>query len=329
MNQNNMSWTEKYRPNTLEDVIGNVNIINTLKNYIGDVNFPHMCLCGTAGIGKTTTALAFVNSYLNYSIKNEVPDITNENLNTEKRRRYVEHNASDTRGIDFIRNEIKDYAIKSHLLRFIILDEADELTNQAQDSLKRIMEKYKNVKFILTCNKKENIIAPILSRCSVFEFKKPTDEELIERLKLILKNENLNVEDEKLKYLLEYSKRDIRQSINSLYNITHGLEINAENKNLDNDVKSMINFAIKNNLQEYILKMEDLLSNYTFIEIINKIRDITISHQKLPELLKYHIIKNICEIEYRFKLGVSEITLLAYLFVQINEEIKLINNNIS
>ena len=134
--KDNIPWTEKYRPKTFDGVVGNVNTVSALRGFVESKNFNHILLSGIPGIGKTTLGLVIVNELF--------ADLSIE----DRKKRYIEHNASDSRGIDFVRDEIKDYCQHSAKLRIIILDEADELTKPAQDALKRTLEKYPNCKIL-------------------------------------------------------------------------------------------------------------------------------------------------------------------------------------
>src|ERR687884_236573 len=163
----NLMWVEKYRPIKLEQVINQKEIVNGLKNLIKNpYEIPHLLFAGPAGVGKTTTALC----------------IARELLGEDWRRDTLELNASDERGIKMVRERVKEFAavmkltVDSNkdydkLFRIIILDEADEMTSEAQTALRRIIEdSSRTTRFIIICNYLSQIIEPIQSRCVVFRF---------------------------------------------------------------------------------------------------------------------------------------------------------------
>src|SRR6056297_3607225 len=157
-------WIEKYRPQTLEDVHGQEAIVERIQSYIDQDDVPHLLFSGRAGIGKTTAATA----------------IAREVYGDDWRGNFLELNASDQRGIDVVRDRIKNFARSSfggHNYRIIFLDEADSLTSDAQSALRRTMEQFSNnTRFILSCNYSSKIIDPIQSRCAVFRFAQLNDD---------------------------------------------------------------------------------------------------------------------------------------------------------
>ncbi|MCX6776876.1 MAG: replication factor C small subunit [Candidatus Micrarchaeota archaeon] len=200
-----LPWTEKYRPKTLDDVIGQAEIAERMKAYVKSRNIPHMLLAGPAGVGKTTTALALAH------------DLFKENT----RQSFLELNASDERGIDVVRGRIKDFARTLPLtdvpFKIILLDEADALTPDAQHALRRTMEMFAGAtRFILSCNYSSKLIEPIQSRCSVFRFKPLSEHDMKEMVKRIAKAEKIEVHDEAVKALIYISEGDMRKIINAL-----------------------------------------------------------------------------------------------------------------
>ena len=150
MGENNTIWIEKYRPATLNDVVGQREIVERLKNYVGAQSLPHLLFTGTAGIGKTTSAVALAREF----------------FGDDWQVNFRELNASDERGIDVVRNQIKQFARTAPMgkatFKILFLDEADALTNDAQSALRRTMENYaQTCRFILSCNYSSKIIDPI------------------------------------------------------------------------------------------------------------------------------------------------------------------------
>ncbi len=197
-------WIEKYRPQTLEDILGQEAITERLQSYVDRDDLQHMLFSGRAGIGKTTAAMA----------------IANELYGDEWRDHFLELNASDERGIDVVRDRIKSFARTSFggvQYRIIFLDEADALTSDAQSALRRTMEQFSNnVRFILSCNYSSQIIDPIQSRCAVFRFSPLPDDAVAEQVRKIADNEGIEVSDDGVDALVYAAGGDMRKAINGL-----------------------------------------------------------------------------------------------------------------
>ncbi len=198
-------WTEKYRPLTLDEVVGQESIVRSLKSFVKNKSLQHLLFLGPAGTGKTTCALA----------------VARELFGENWRQSVLGLNASDERGIDVIRNKVKDFARTKSFgdvpFKIIYLDESDALTQEAQQALRRTMEDYTGTcRFVLSANYGSKIISPIQSRCALFRFAPLTDKDLSERLKMISKKENLHLEEKGEKAILEISRGDLRTAINIL-----------------------------------------------------------------------------------------------------------------
>lgn len=210
----NIELSEKYRPKTLDDVKGQDDIVDAIKSkdYLKNYMF-----IGPAGCGKTTIAQILADRY-------DVP--------------LVEKNASDERGIDFVRNDIKRY-VKTRGKRILLLDEADALTPEAQNALRRLMESPNSESyFILTGNDGWRLIEPIKSRCSVFEFKRIKDEVILRRILEICKAEGFTIDSEAKEGLIQILKQangDMRKAINTLEKV-----VNKEGKITAKTVMSFV-----------------------------------------------------------------------------------------
>lgn len=215
-------WTEKYRPSKFEEVVGQQEIIKRVKSLVQALNIPHLLFAGPAGTGKSTLALIIV--------KELFGDAWKEN--------YLELNASDERGIDVIRQKVKDFARTKALenipFKVIFLDEADALTKEAQQALRRTMENFTSTcRFILSCNYSSNIIDPIQSRCVILRFKLLEKKEITEVIKRVAKQENLKLTDDAYEALYEASEGDCRRAINLLQaTASIALDINGEMINM-------------------------------------------------------------------------------------------------
>jgi len=215
-------WTEKYRPSKFEDLVGQQEIVRRTKSLVQALNIPHLLFAGPAGTGKSTLALIIVKELFGDSWK--------EN--------YLELNASDERGIDVIRQKVKDFArtkaIKDVPFKVIFLDEADALTREAQQALRRTMENFTNTcRFILSCNYSSRILEPIQSRCVIFRFKLLEKKDISEIVRRVAKAEGLTISSDAYDAIYEASEGDCRRAINLLQaTASVSLDINAEMINM-------------------------------------------------------------------------------------------------
>lgn len=198
-------WIEKYRPEKLDEIVGQDEIIKRLKSYVKTRNLPHLLFSGPPGVGKTAAAISIVKEIFGESWRNN----------------FIELNASDERGIDIIRHKVKDFARMAPLgeadFKVIFLDEADALTNDAQSALRRTMEKYSaTTRFILSCNYSSKIIEPIQSRCAVYRFRPLSKEAVSQRIGHIAEMERLQVTDGGMDAIEYVAGGDMRRAINAL-----------------------------------------------------------------------------------------------------------------
>jgi len=198
-------WIEKYRPEKLDDIVGQDDIIKRLKSYVKTKNLPHLLFSGPPGVGKTAAAISIVKEIFGETWRNN----------------FIELNASDERGIDIIRHKVKDFARMAPLgeadFKVIFLDEADALTNDAQSALRRTMERYSaTTRFILSCNYSSKIIEPIQSRCAVYRFKPLSKEAVTKRIAHIAEMEKLEVASGGMDAIEYVATGDMRKAINSL-----------------------------------------------------------------------------------------------------------------
>lgn len=197
-------WVEKYRPQKLDEIVGQNHIVNRLKKYIDEESMPNLMFTGPAGVGKTTTALALVKAI----------------LGEYWRQNFLELNASDARGIETVRNNIKNFCRLKPVgapFRIIFLDEVDNMTKDAQHALRREMEMYtKTASFILSCNYSSKIIDPIQSRCAIFRFGPIKSEEVVSRLSYICREESFDFDANALETIVYYAEGDMRKAVNIL-----------------------------------------------------------------------------------------------------------------
>lgn len=206
--ENGKMWVEKYRPQSFDEIIGQDKNILRIRRLVekekdGKDELPHLMFSGPSGTGKTTTAVIIAKELFGDGWKNN----------------FMEFNASDERGIDVIRNKIKKQSKRSSFsdkYRIIFLDEVDQLTDDAQGALRRIMENYvNNTRFILSCNYPSNIIDAISGRCANFRFGHISKADLSDYLREIAEKEGLEYESGSMKLLAEKSK-NTREAIQNL-----------------------------------------------------------------------------------------------------------------
>jgi replication factor C subunit 3/5 len=202
-------WSEKYRPKKLDNIIGQDNIVNSIKKMLKNGSFPHMLFHGISGTGKTSVIMTIARELYGNNLTFMVMKL----------------DASDDRGINSVREEIKGFAEKITIfnkgIKLIILDEADSMTFDAQFALRRIIEKYSDTtRFCLICNYENKIISPIKSRCANFRFQPIKEKYLVQRLDKISKKEKIKIDNKSLNIIANLAKGDFRKGINLLQSVS-------------------------------------------------------------------------------------------------------------
>ncbi len=283
-----LPWVEKYRPNKLDNVISHDHIVNTINKLIDSNKLPHMIYYGPPGSGKTTTILACAKK------------IYDTNFNTM----VLELNGSDDRGINVVREQIKEFAGSKQLfnsgVKLVILDEADSMTYDAQFALRRVIENYTyNTRFCLICNYITKIIPALQSRCTIFRFSPIKKKFILNKLKDIVEIENVKITDDAIDAISTISEGDMRKA----YNILQSVHMSFKNIEEDNvydcigdpipsDIHNILNALITYDYVEsykYINKIK-LKKGLALIDIIKyisfKITDLQLNVKQYIDLIK-------------------------------------------
>lgn len=296
-------WTERFRPKTFKEIIGQEKIVARIESFVKNKNIPHLLLSGPAGVGKSSCALV----------------IAKELFGENWRQNFLELNASDTRGIDTIRNEVKNFCRTKSMglasFKLIFLDEADALTREAQQSLRRIMEQYAhNTRFILSVNYSSKIIDPIQSRCATFHFK-PLDKEAVKELiHIIEKKEKLNIDEKSIEAIHDISDGDLRRVVNILQscasiskNISEFLIYEIVSAAQPKEIKQVLELATKKEFQKSRDLLLDIMLKHGLsgLDVIKQIQK-EIWNLNIEDEKKLKLIEKCGEIEFRIVEGSDE-----------------------
>lgn len=313
--ETNYIWTDKYKPNNLDDIVSHELNIKILELLIKKGNLPHTIFYGRSGIGKTSTIYACA-----------------EKIYNDKMKTYVlELNASDERGIEVIRSKIKAFASTVNLfdmgIKLVILDEADLMTSDAQIALKKIIELYiHNCRFCIICNNINKIIPEIQSRCMKIRFEPIKKKAALKRLIYICNQENIKISENALNIIIDNSNADLRKMINMLQSVSI---INTTNINKTNIYKFL---NIMNNSQEEtfkkfikensyikiyeILKNYIIIYNYSIVDIIKLIYKFIQQIDNLNETQTQVLIDNVidlADLEYNISCGTDNTIVIGYI----------------
>lgn len=298
-------WVEKYRPQTLEDVVGQKHIIDRLKNYVNEEGMPNLMFTGPAGVGKTTTALALVKSI----------------LGEYWRQNFLELNASDARGIETVRTNIKNFCRLKPVgapFRIIFLDEVDNMTKDAQHALRREMEMYtKTASFILSCNYSSKIIDPIQSRCAIFRFAPIKGQDIAKRLEYIANQENLDYGENSIETIVYFAEGDMRKAINLLQAAASGEGTITEDRIYDvvskarpKDISNMVTKALTGDFMgaRDLLRETMVLQGTSGEDMVNQIyQDVTkrAMEGKMDGEIYIPLIEAIADSDFRIREGAN------------------------
>jgi replication factor C small subunit len=296
-------WTEKYRPKKFEEVIGQEEIIKRVKSLVNSMNIPHLLFAGPAGTGKSTLALVVVRQLFGNAWRDN----------------YLELNASDERGIDVVRQKVKDFARTKAIgdvpFKVIFLDEADALTREAQQALRRTMENFTSTcRFILSCNYSSKILDPIQSRCVIFRFRLLEKKDVKNIVDRISQNEGLSISPEGFNALYEASEGDCRRVINLLQatasistNLTPELINTIVSQAKPSDIKVVLDYALSGDFQNardklLDIMLKDSISGQDVIKAIQK----EVWSLPIENDLKVRLTEKTGEAEFRLVEGSDE-----------------------
>jgi len=309
-------WAEKYRPKSLSQMVNQKDIVERLESFVKSRNVPHCIFAGPPGTGKTTAALCLARDLYG--------DVYREHL--------MELNASDERGINVVRETVKTFARVRTLgeipFKILILDEADNMTSDAQQALRRTMERYtETCRFILIANYSGKIIEPIQSRCAPFRFTYLPREEQDAYLKHIAENENVNLLEDGLDAIYDVCEGDLRKAINSLQAAASlGKPVSSETvysvvgRANPADVHAMIKIAMDGNFVEARKRLREMIMKYGVAgsDIIKQIH-IELFRLDVPERWRVKLADVVGEVDFRLAEGADEEVQLSALLAKLAE----------
>lgn len=294
-------WVEKYRPNTVDEIVGNEATVARLQVIAVQGNLQNCLIAGPPGTGKTTSILCLAKALLGEAYNEAV----------------MELNASDERSIDVVRSKIKRFAQKKVRMeegrhKIIILDEADSMTTGAQQALRRTMELHSGTtRFALACNDSTKIIEPIQSRCAILRFTRLTDQQVLERLTQIIEAEGVEATNDGLEALVFTADGDMRQAINNLESTVAGFGlVSGDNvfKVCDQPHPLVVRAIIKSVLEGDLISANNALSalwyqGYSGTDIIGTLFKVVKSYPDTHDMIKLNMIKAIGSTHARFTDG--------------------------
>lgn len=298
-----LPWVEKYRPQVLEDVLGNEDVISRLRVVATNGNMPHLLLAGPPGTGKTTTVLALAREMLGESFKSAV----------------LELNASDDRGIDTVRSKIKMFAQTKVSLpggrhKIVLLDEADSMTTGAQQALRRTMELYSSTtRFALACNLSSKVIEPIQSRCAVVRFQRLKPEHVAAQVRKVLDAEGAKYDQSGVDAAVFTADGDMRIALNNIQSTVNGFGmVSAENLNKVCDqphpgiAREFLQHCLQKDVDKAVAKVTFLTDQgYTPTDVIQTVFRVARLMELGGEKQKLDILRQVGLVHMRMAQGVS------------------------
>lgn len=321
--QDHLPWIEKYRPESIDGIISQNRIINSLINFISKRTLPHLLFFGPSGSGKTSTikccAKQIYDNYIECMI--------------------LELNASNDRGIDIVRTRIKTFvesdprrflpADRRDLFKLVILDEVDSMTDDAQCMLRQMIEKYSaNVRFCLICNDIDRVNIALQSRCALFRFTPLKSGDIKDRLAEICQIEGITFDEEALLALVKISKGDMRSAINKLQHISLTIGNTITAKEIYN-ISGYCDKVIINMIYKLLIKVMNQPDSYqhvikaicniidennvVFSNLLDELKNIILDYKKFSIGQKIYLIENLARHEINDSLNVDPEMLVAFI----------------
>uniref|UniRef100_A0A8C6VH80 Replication factor C subunit 5 n=1 Tax=Naja naja TaxID=35670 RepID=A0A8C6VH80_NAJNA len=283
----NLPWVEKYRPQTLGDLISHEDILNTIQKFISEDRLPHLLLYGPPGTGKTSTILACAKQLY-------------------KQREFgsmvLELNASDDRGIDIVRGPILNFASTRTIFKkgfkLVILDEADAMTQDAQNALRRVIEKFtENTRFCLICNYLSKIIPALQSRCTRFRFGPLTPELMVPRLK----------HRHGMKALVTLSNGDMQSTYMAFVKVTEETVYTCTGQPLKSDIANILDWMLNLDFTSAYRNILELktLKGLALQDILTEIH-LFVHRVDFPTSVRIHLLIKMADVEHRLAAGTNE-----------------------
>ncbi|XP_076007048.1 replication factor C subunit 5 [Genypterus blacodes] len=300
----NLPWVEKYRPQSLDDLISHQDILCTIQKFITEDRLPHLLFYGPPGTGKTSTILACARQLYKDKEFNSM---------------VLELNASDDRGIDVVRGPVLSFAstrtIFKRGFKLVILDEADAMTQDAQNALRRVIEKYtENTRFCLICNYLSKIIPALQSRCTRFRFGPLAPDQMIPRLEYVIQQENIDVSPDGMKGIVTLSAGDMRRSLNILQStsmaygkVTEDTVYTCTGHPLRSDIANILDWSLNKDFTAAYNQILELktLKGLALNDILTEIH-LLIHRVDFPPAVRMTLLIKLADIEHRLASGTNE-----------------------
>ncbi len=310
-----LPWIEKYRPEKLKDVVGQKDITARLESYVKNKTMPNLMFSGPAGVGKTSCAVALAKELFSGSFQQN----------------FLELNASDERGIDVVRETIKDFARTLAFdsgFKIIFLDESDALTNDAQQALRRTMEKYsRTCRFILSCNYSSKLIEPIQSRCVVYRFNRLSAKDIEGRIKYVADEEKVHIDQKALDAIVYVAEGDLRNAVNVLQasaslgeKVTEKVVYEVSSRARPEEVKRMIQLGLAGKFLEARAALDKLMYEHgmsgedVIVQLHREL--VSMDEKELPGKEKIELLDKVGEYNFRLVEGANERIQLEALLAQ-------------
>lgn len=300
----NLPWVEKYRPQKLDDLISHKDILSTIQRFISQDKLPHLLFYGPPGTGKTSTILACARQLYKDKEFNSM---------------VLELNASDDRGIDVVRGPILSFASTRTIFKkgfkLVILDEADAMTQDAQNALRRVIEKYtENTRFCLICNYLSKIIPALQSRCTRFRFGPLSHDQMIPRLEHVIQQESIDVTPDGMKAIVTLSSGDMRRSLNILQStsmaygkVTEETVYTCTGHPLRSDIANILDWCLNKDFTaayKQILQLKTL-KGLALHDILTEVH-LLVHRVDFPPAIRITLLIKLADIEHRLASGTNE-----------------------